>query len=81
MNEELWPEEYEYDDENDILNVAIVETVDAITGKTIFLAMTDDTSHFLGKGENLDDAVTDLEIQMLEVDEFDDQPWELKLAS
>ncbi|MFT7433387.1 MAG: hypothetical protein ACI9TY_001019 [Alphaproteobacteria bacterium] len=79
MNEEFWTEEQLLDD--DTLNVAIVETTDAATGQSIFLAMTDDTSRFIGKGVDFEAAVTDLEIQMLEIDEFDDTPWELKLAS
>ena len=79
MDEHIWSDDYLTD--SDTLNVHVVETTDAMTGKTIFIAMSDDSSQIIGKGETCDDAVVDLETKMFEVDEFDDSPWEIKLAS
>lgn len=80
MTEELWIEENISDDDVTIF-VSVVETTDTITGDTVFLAMTDDTSQFFGKGMDAETAIVNLEAQMFEVDEFDNTPWELKLAS
>ena len=79
MEEQLYTEEYIYDE--GALRVQVVETVDTSTNQSIFIAMSDDTSEFIGKGSNYEEAIVNLEEQMLEVDEFDDGPWELKLAS
>lgn len=79
MNEQPYSEEYIPGEET--VCVAVVETIDAITGKTIFLAMADDTSKFVGQGEDCEEAIIDLEAKMYDVDEYDDTPWECQLAS
>lgn len=82
MSEQLWSEENLLD--NDTLHVHVVETTDAITGKIIFIAMGDDETRIIGKGETCEDAVVDLETKLFEeVDsmiDFEDFE-ELELAS
>lgn len=77
MSQQLWSEENLLD--NDTLHVHVVETTDAITGKNIFIAMGDDETRIIGKGETCEDAVVDLEnklfeeVELMEFDEFFDE--------
>lgn len=82
MSEQLWSEDNLLD--NDTLHVHVVEITDAITGKTIFIAMGDDETRIIGRGETCEDAVVDLETKLFEEVElldFDDYFDELELAS
>ncbi|PPR18007.1 MAG: hypothetical protein CFH43_00589 [Proteobacteria bacterium] len=82
MSEQLWSEDDLLD--NDTLHVHVVETTDAITGKTIFIAMGDDETRIIGRGETCEDAVVDLENKLfeeVELMDFDDYFDELELAS
>ncbi|MAI08598.1 MAG: hypothetical protein CMF61_06530 [Magnetococcales bacterium] len=82
MSEQLWSEDDLLD--NDTLHVHVVETTDAITGKTIFIAMGDDETRIIGRGETCEDAVVDLETKLfeeVELMDFDDYFDELELAS
>jgi hypothetical protein len=80
MSEQLWSEDNLLD--NDTLHVHVVETTDAITGKIIYIAMGDDETRLIGRGETCEDAVVDLEEKLFEeVDFFEEDFMQLELAS
>lgn len=64
MSKQLWSEEDLF--HGDTLQVHVVETTDAITGKTIFIAMGDDDTQVIGRGQTCEDAVVDLETKLFD---------------